>query len=111
MPWLTLSISLDYNTGIIPMFDSCPDGIAWFKAKGLWQDSGYTPVAGDLIFYDWAGDGVSDHVGIVAYVEGGYVHTIEGNTSDSDGHTNDTCSRRIRSINSMVMGYGVPIYP
>ena len=98
------------DAGIIPKFASCQDGIEWFKTKGQWRDNGYTPATGDLIFYDWDGDGVSDHVGIVAYVDGGYVHTIEGNTSDSDGRTYDTCSRRIRSMGSTVMGYGVPLY-
>jgi len=99
------------DAGVIPRFASCQDGIVWFKANGQWRDSGYTPATGDLIFYDWDADGVSDHVGIVEYVEGEYVHTIEGNTSDSSGRTSDTCSRRIRKINSSVMGYAVPLYP
>jgi cell wall-associated NlpC family hydrolase len=87
------------------MFCNCDEGIAWFKAKGQWQDSGgYVPVTGDLIFFDWDGDGSSDHVGIVAYVEGGTVHTIEGNTSDS-------VARRSYGLDSVkVMGYGVPVY-
>lgn len=35
---------------------------------------------GDIIYFDWDGDGVSDHVGIVESNEGSYVQTIEGNT-------------------------------
>lgn len=41
----------------------------------------YTPVAGDLIFFEYGGDKKSDHVGIVTSVdpETGEIHTIEGN--------------------------------
>lgn len=36
---------------------------------------------GDVILFDWGGDGVCDHVGIVEKNCGSYVQTIEGNTS------------------------------
>ena len=43
--------------------------------------------------------GVGNHVGIVEYVSGGTVHTIEGNTSNM-------CARRSYSIGSWnIMGY------
>lgn len=38
---------------------------------------------GDLICFDWDGDGVADHIGFVEANRGGYVQTIEGNTSGS----------------------------
>ena len=93
------------DAGIIPRFSYCEDGVAWFKDRGQWQDSGgYVPATGDLIFFDWDGDGICDHVGIVERVEGDTVHTIEGNTSDS-------VARRNYALGSdKVMGYGVPIY-
>ncbi|MGW0177735.1 CHAP domain-containing protein [Nocardia sp. NPDC003345] len=37
---------------------------------------------GDLIVFDWKGDGTPDHIGIVESVQGGRIHTIEGNSSD-----------------------------
>ncbi|MBF6352484.1 CHAP domain-containing protein [Nocardia flavorosea] len=37
---------------------------------------------GDLIIFDWQGDGTPDHIGIVERVEGNTIHTIEGNSSD-----------------------------
>lgn len=41
----------------------------------------YIPKPGDLIFYCWTGDNKDwSHVGIVEYVEGDTVHTIEGNS-------------------------------
>lgn len=36
---------------------------------------------GDVILFDWGGDGVEDHVGIVEVNVGSYVQTIEGNVS------------------------------
>ncbi|WP_365907924.1 CHAP domain-containing protein [uncultured Ruminococcus sp.] len=51
-------------------------------------DANYVPKPGDLIFYNW--DGASepqpDHVGIVEYVEGGKVYTIEGNNGNDPDH-------------------------
>jgi len=43
------------------------------------------PSSGDIVFFNWSGDrsGGADHVGIVEYVEGEVVHTIEGNSSDA----------------------------
>ncbi|MCX0274161.1 CHAP domain-containing protein [Nocardia zapadnayensis] len=37
---------------------------------------------GDLIVFDWEGDGTPDHIGIVESVNGGRIETIEGNSSD-----------------------------
>ena len=92
------------EAGIIPSFALCDNGITWFKDNGQWQDSEYTPAPGDIIFFDWDGDGSSDHVGIVENVEGDYVNAIEGNTDDS-------CARRNYSMDSAsIMGYGVPCY-
>jgi len=92
------------DAGIIPRFSLCSDGVTWFQSKGQWQDGSYTPNPGDIIFFDWEGDGSCDHVGIVEYAENGVVHTIEGNSSDS-------CRRRSYSIgNNTVIGYGTPVY-
>jgi hypothetical protein len=92
------------DAGIIPLFSSCDAGIQWFKDRSQWQDAGYTPAPGDIVFFDWLPDGICDHVGIVEYVEGEYIHTIEGNTSDS-------VARRSYWLNSLcIVGYGTPAY-
>lgn len=92
------------EAGIIPMFAWCPYGVQWFQDRALWQDNSYIPEPGDIIFFDWEQDGVCDHVGIVEYVEGEYVHTVEGNTSNS-------VARRTYRIGSVsVFGYGTPMY-
>lgn len=50
---------------------------------------------GDLVLFDWGGDGTSDHIGIVESVNSdGTVNTIEGNTSLGSG---SQCARRKRS--------------
>ena len=89
------------------MFAACTSqGMPWFQERGLWQEAGYIPVPGDIIFFNWDGDqsGGADHVGIVERVEGEVVHTIEGNTSDS-------CARRSYRLDSNVIrGYGTPMY-
>ena len=53
------------ESGKMPKFSLCDDGIAWFQGKGKWKSRGYSPAPGTLIFFDWNGDGTSDHVGIV----------------------------------------------
>lgn len=92
------------RAGVIPKFSYVDNGANWFKARGRWKSRSYTPSPGDIIFFDWDGNGVGNHVGIVEYVSGGTVHTIEGNTSNM-------CARRSYSIGSWnIMGYGVPNY-
>lgn len=50
-------------------------------ALGLQKSTGEAQ-PGDLIVFDWEGDGTPDHIGIVESVSGGKIHTIEGNSSD-----------------------------
>ncbi|MDO4274820.1 MAG: lysozyme family protein [Eubacteriales bacterium] len=93
------------ESGQMPKFALCDDGIAWFKSKGKWQERGYTPSPGTLIFFDWPGqDGVSDHVGIVEKCEGGMVYTVEGNSS------NAVNQRSYDINNASIMGYGLVTY-
>lgn len=94
------------EAGIIPKFASVNvEGVPWFKTCGLWKERGYTPKAGDIIFFDWDNDDESDHTGIVEKVENGTVYTIEGNTSG------DSCKQKEYSINSnVILGYGTPMY-
>ena len=95
------------EAGIIPKFAACTSqGMPWFKERGQWQEAGYTPAPGDIIFFNWDGDqsGGADHVGIVEKVENDTVYTIEGNSGDA-------CKQRSYSIGSSVIrGYGTPQY-
>ncbi len=92
------------DTGVIPKFASCVNGVQWFKDRGQWQDGSAEPVPGMIIFFDWEGDGETDHVGIVEKIENGTVYTVEGNSGDS-------CKLNSYSIGSSVIyGYGIPAY-
>ena len=70
------------KNNVVPEFISCRVGIEWFKEHKVWKGRDYTPVSGDIIFFDWEPDGIADHVGIVDYCEDGTVYTIEGNSND-----------------------------
>ena len=92
------------QSGAIPKFSLCSDGVKWFESKGRFRDASYTPAVGDIIFFDWGNNGTIDHVGIVESVSGGTVNTIEGNSGDK-------VARRSYSIGSSnIYGYGVPAY-
>ena len=92
------------ESGIIPKFSLCSDGVNWFKGKGQWQDKNYEPQAGDLIFFDWGSDGSIDHVGIVEKCENGTVYTVEGNSGDA-------CKQQSYPVgSSSIYGYGCPAY-
>lgn len=56
---------------------------------------------GDLVLFDWGGDGVPDHVGLVEANRGSYIQTIEGNTSRGTGGSQGDggwVARRTRSL-------------
>lgn len=99
------------ETGIIPKYASCVNGVQWFKDRGQWLDGSAEPLPGMIIFYDWGKqgqsgqqDGRADHTGIVWKVENGYVYTIEGNLSDK-------CTTSRRPIGEyQILGYGAPEY-
>lgn len=92
------------DTGVIPKFAGCVLGSQWFMDRGQWQDGSFEPSAGHIIFFDWEGDGVTDHVGIVECAENGTVYTVEGNSGD-------TCRQNRYAIGSSVIyGYGIPAY-
>ena len=110
-PWCHATISAAaYETGctsVIPNTAYCPDGINWFKARGQWVGrtySNYSPQRGDIIYYDWGGDSVSDHVGAVVTRSGSTLTVIEGNK-------NNRCEYRyIDMWDTTIQGYGRPAW-
>ena len=99
------------DTGVVPKYAGCVNGVQWFKDRGQWIDGSAEPVPGMIIFFDWDNkgssgpqDGQSDHTGIVQKVENGIVYTVEGNSSDS-------CRINQYSVGHYeILGYGVPNY-
>ena len=97
------------ETGVIPKYASCRNGVRWFQERNLWQDSSFVPSPGHIIFFDWSDDtggrdGTPDHTGIVEKTDENYIYTIEGNAGDS-------CIRKKYPIGSVdILGYGTPAY-
>lgn len=98
------------ESGIIPKYAYCPSGEAWFKERNQWKSNNETPSPGDIIFFDFDGDGVTEHTGIVQYAENGNIVTVEGNTGGVSNSAGDCCEIKVRSA-SMIKGYGTPNYP
>ena len=99
------------DTGVVPKYAGCVNGVQWFKDRGQWIDGSAEPVPGMIIFFDWDNkgssgpqDGQSDHTGIVQKVENGIVYTVEGNSGDS-------CRVNQYSVGHYeILGYGIPAY-
>ncbi len=99
------------DSGIIPKYAGCPNGVEWFQARGQWADNSIEPSPGMIIFFDWDNlgdsgpqDGEADHTGIVVRVENGTVYTVEGNC-------NETCQALQYPVGHyQILGYGIPAY-
>lgn len=73
----------------------CPTVYNWAKQKGLIVPKTEAKY-GDIVLFDWDGDGVADHIGFVeTYNTGGYL-TIEGNTSSGNDSNGGKVMRRTR---------------
>lgn len=60
----------------------CPYIENWAKQHNQWVSAPpYRP--GDLVLFDWGGDGVVDHIGFVLTWSGNSGTTVEGNASDA----------------------------
>lgn len=83
--WCAMFISFclnyaDIPESAIPYDCATTTWIDSLSARGMYAPAGsYDPKPGDLIFFDWEGDGLSDHVGIVWAINPGSITTIEGN--------------------------------
>jgi hypothetical protein len=75
----------------------CKQSAQYYKDAGAWS---MQPEIGDQVFFYASGD--INHTGIVVRVDGGSVHTVEGNSSDM-------VAERVYSVNdSKIAGYGRP---
>ncbi|MGV9815473.1 CHAP domain-containing protein [Streptomyces cellulosae] len=102
------------NLDVVGKFAYCPSHVNWFKARGQWVSRNAAAKVGDIVFFDWGGDGVADHVGIVveASKAGAAVKTIEANTSAGNAGSQsngDGVYRRTR-YRSSILGFGRPAY-
>lgn len=75
-----------------------------FKQLGIWLGR-HRPQLGDILVFDWDGNGWGDHIGYVAQVQGEVVTTIEGNSS------NQVARRQYLWDDKRIMGFARPKYP
>jgi hypothetical protein len=80
-PWCAVFVSWCANEvgildSLVPKMAYVPYEVDWYKKKGLYHTSNYTPKKGDLAIFTSQG-----HIGIVERYDGN-THTIEGNKSD-----------------------------
>lgn len=90
----------------ITNFDSAyvPGRIATARARG-WLVLREKAQPGDLVCFDWDGDGVADHIGIVEIKYSWSYQTIEGNTSGSwrgSQSNGGGVYRRVRSFDTVI---------
>lgn len=88
----------------VPNCVSTQAGAKAFLDKGLWQSAEEaTPLPGDIVFFDFPGDGIDriSHVGIVVKDNGnGTITCVEGNTSsDKKGNQRNggECCLKVRA--------------
>lgn len=89
---------------MVPKFAEVNEGVQWFEEKDKWievtEELNFTPKPETLIFFDWDGDGMANHVGIVETCRNGMIYTIEGNSS------NVVAGRCYIQSSGYIMGYG-----
>jgi len=105
--WCAMFVSfcLDY-AGVeeYPLDCNCPSWINTLTELEMYQTPDvYTPIPGDLIFFDWNENLVSDHVGLVKEVdlEKGELITIEGNNG------NTVAEHTYKLDDTDLLGYGI----
>ena len=94
LPWCGMFVSYCYamaetalpKIGFSKGFAGCQTAVAYFKSN---KKITTTPKEGDIVFFDWNGDGRYDHTGLfVKWIDKDTFETIEGNTAignDSNG--------------------------
>lgn len=76
-------------------YAGCQTAVAHFKSTG---EITQNPQPGDIVFFDWNGDGRYDHTGIyVKEINSKYFETIEGNTSFSNQSNGGQVMKRQRN--------------
>ena len=102
-PWCAIYVSAVYwkavgESRFAEM--ACDAMIQKLQTLGVYSVSG-RPDVGDVIFYDWDGNGTSDHVGIITEVADNGYTVIEGNKSDAVGY------RSISASYPYIKGFGL----
>jgi cell wall-associated NlpC family hydrolase len=94
------------NIGFKKGFAGCQTAVAYFKKQGTITDN---PVEGDIVFFDWNGDGRYDHTGIyVKRIDADEFESIEGNTSLTNQSNGGQVMRRVRKFKNVLFVHPDP---
>lgn len=99
--WLfwKLGLSAEFCGGAKTAY--CPFVVNFARNTGRWiTDAHYKP--GDLLLYDWGGDGEADHIGLCVEWYGTFGVAIEGNSGDA--------VQQVSRSHSQIMGAYRPAY-
>jgi len=109
VPWCGMFVSWCYakagmplpNIGFSKGFAGCQTAVKYFKDHDMVTKD---PQPGDIVFYDWNGDGRYDHTGIFdGWLDGTTFHAIEGNTSMRNQSNGGEVMIRVRHATQNVL--------
>ena len=110
------SLGVEYLEVKYPFEDWSGGCVQWYREKGLFFKRGtYVPRRGDMIFFDYDYDGVTDHTGLVTGIEYDetedklYVLTVEGNLPE-DYPVGTIKERRLDIDWKKIYGYGTFLF-
>lgn len=110
-PWCAMFVSWCYsqagypleNIGFSKGYAGCQTAVDHFSETGQLSDS---PVAGDLVFFDWTDDGHYDHTGIfVRDIDDDHFESVEGNTSLANQSNGGIVMLRTRHYRSALFAH------
>lgn len=87
------------NIGFAKGMAGCQTAVKYFTQK---KKITTKPVEGDIVFFDWNGDGRYDHTGIFVKWVGAKFETIEGNTSLTNQSNGGQVMRRTRANKNVI---------
>ena len=111
-PWCAMSVSWAYATAGSKHFaaGSHYAYVPYIVADGRRGVNGLavtsTPQAGDLVCFDWDGDGIADHVGLfVKWLDHDKFESVEGNTGIGNDSNGGEVMRRDDRVRSEVLAF------
>ncbi|MDR0930381.1 MAG: S-layer homology domain-containing protein [Clostridiales bacterium] len=118
-PWCAMYVSVVFAEvygerdceKLFPHYAYCPSGVNAAKKTGNWYDNGHGKIGDIIMFHN--GDGVAYHTGIVTDIYGGYVYTVEGNTSagaDVEPNGGGVFAKKYKVDDKRILGYVRPNY-
>jgi len=108
VPWCGIFVSWCYfqaglalpNIGFSKGFAGCQTAVAYFKKN---KKIVLIPQAGDIVFFDWNGDGRYEHASIfVVKINNIHFESIEGNTSLTNNSNGGGVMLRTRNFENAI---------